>query len=45
MVIWIIGLSGSGKTTLGRVLAAQWRGAAPNTVLVDGDEVRRPAIV
>lgn len=41
MVIWIIGLSGSGKTTLGRVLAAQWRGAAPNTVLVDGDEVRR----
>jgi adenylylsulfate kinase len=41
MVIWIIGLSGSGKTTLGRALAAHWRTSAPNTVLVDGDEVRR----
>lgn len=41
MVIWIIGLSGSGKTTLGRALAQRWRTAAPNTVLVDGDEVRR----
>jgi len=41
MVIWIIGLSGSGKTTLGRALVRRWREAAPNTVLVDGDEVRR----
>jgi cytidine diphosphoramidate kinase len=41
MVIWIIGLSGSGKTTLGRALTARWRATAPNTVLVDGDEVRR----
>ncbi|MEO8038958.1 MAG: adenylyl-sulfate kinase [Betaproteobacteria bacterium] len=41
MVIWIIGLSGSGKTTLGRAVVRQWREWAPNTVLVDGDEVRR----
>lgn len=41
MVIWIIGLSGSGKTTLGRALVQRWRAVAPNTVLVDGDEVRR----
>jgi adenylylsulfate kinase-like enzyme len=41
MVIWLIGLSGSGKTTLGREIARQWKASAPNTVLVDGDEVRR----
>jgi adenylylsulfate kinase len=40
MVIWLIGLSGSGKTTLGRELARQWRAVEPNTVLLDGDEVR-----
>lgn len=40
MVIWLIGLSGSGKTTLGRELAAQLRLHAPNTVFLDGDEVR-----
>jgi len=41
MVIWLIGLSGSGKTTLGREIAQQWKQQQPNTVLVDGDEVRR----
>jgi cytidine diphosphoramidate kinase len=41
MVIWLIGLSGSGKTTLGREIVRQWKVSAPNTVLVDGDEVRR----
>ena len=40
MIIWLIGLSGSGKTTLGRELAAQLRRSAPNTVFLDGDEVR-----
>lgn len=40
MVIWIIGLSGAGKTTLGRELVRQWRELQPQTVLVDGDEVR-----
>lgn len=41
MVIWLIGLSGSGKTTLGREIVQQWKLQMPNTVLVDGDEVRR----
>jgi adenylylsulfate kinase-like enzyme len=41
MVIWLIGLSGSGKTTLGTEIVRQWRTTAPNTLLVDGDEVRR----
>lgn len=41
MVIWIIGLSGSGKSTLGRAMVECWRTRQCNTVLVDGDEVRR----
>jgi adenylylsulfate kinase-like enzyme len=41
MVIWLIGLSGSGKTTLGKEIVSQWKTSAPNTVMVDGDEVRR----
>lgn len=41
MIIWIIGLSGAGKTTLGRELADVWRRTEPNTVLVDGDDIRR----
>jgi len=40
MVIWCIGLSGSGKTTLGREIARQLRARQPNTVLLDGDELR-----
>lgn len=40
MVIWLVGLSGSGKTTLGREIARQWRSTRPNTVLLDGDEIR-----
>ncbi|MGE5548199.1 MAG: adenylyl-sulfate kinase [Solirubrobacterales bacterium] len=40
MVIWFIGLSGAGKTTLGREVARQWRLEEPNTVLLDGDELR-----
>jgi len=41
MVIWLVGLSGSGKTTIGRQVAERWKRTAANTVLVDGDEVRR----
>jgi cytidine diphosphoramidate kinase len=41
LVIWLTGLSGAGKTTLGRALHRLWREHAPNTVLLDGDEVRR----
>lgn len=41
MIIWITGLSGSGKSTIGSLVYEQWRADAPNTVLVDGDDVRR----
>lgn len=41
MVIWITGLSGSGKTTIGKEVYAKWKSTASNTVMVDGDEVRR----
>jgi adenylylsulfate kinase len=41
MVIWIVGLSGSGKTTIARSLRNSWINSNPNTVLVDGDEMRQ----
>ena len=41
MVIWIIGLSGSGKTTIGSEVYRQWKQTQANTVLIDGDEIRR----
>jgi adenylylsulfate kinase len=41
MVIWLIGLSGAGKTSIGRELCRYWKERAPQTVLVDGDEIRR----
>ncbi len=40
MIIWLTGLSASGKTTLGRHVFELWKPAAPNTVVVDGDEIR-----
>lgn len=40
MVIWLIGLSGSGKSTLGTELSKQLRICEPNTVLLDGDDLR-----
>lgn len=40
MVVWLIGLSGSGKTTLGRELSRLLKTDHPNTVFLDGDEVR-----
>lgn len=40
MIIWITGLSGAGKTTIGREVCRLWKKQAPNTVLVDGDEIR-----
>lgn len=41
MVIWLVGLSGSGKTTIGKDLYQFWKKKAPNTVMVDGDDIRR----
>ncbi len=41
MVIRLTGLAGSGKTTVGRHLYALWKPEAPNTVLVDGNDIRR----
>jgi len=40
MIIWLIGMSGAGKTTIGRHVCEQWKEFSPNTVLVDGDEIR-----
>jgi cytidine diphosphoramidate kinase len=41
MVIWLIGLSGAGKTTIGKAVYRRWKTLAPDTVLVDGDDMRR----
>jgi len=40
MIYWIIGLSGSGKTTLGRVMHGVLKAQQPNTVFIDGDDIR-----
>lgn len=39
-VYWITGLSGAGKTTIGRILFDKLRASRPNTVFLDGDELR-----
>lgn len=41
MVFWLIGLSGAGKTTIGREVYAALKARHSNTVLIDGDEIRR----
>ena len=43
MVIWLFGLSGAGKTTIGRILWQKIRAEYPNTVFLDGDEIRAVA--
>jgi adenylylsulfate kinase len=40
MVIWLVGLSGAGKSTIGRATYELIKEELPNTVFVDGDEVR-----
>ena len=40
MVIWLTGISGSGKTTLANCLIKKLRIKYPQTILVDGDEIR-----
>lgn len=41
MIIWLIGLSASGKTTMGRSTYETWKQSSPNTVFIDGDEIRK----
>ena len=41
MVIWLIGLSGSGKSTIAKILYKKIKKKNPNTVWLDGDEVRK----
>lgn len=40
MIVWVIGLAGSGKTTVGRKVYEKWKADRPQTVLIDGDEIR-----
>ena len=40
MIILITGLSASGKTTIGRAIYKKWKQLAPETAMVDGDEIR-----
>lgn len=40
-VYWITGLAGAGKTTLGKLLYEKMREEYPNTVLLDGDTLRK----
>ena len=40
MVVWLVGLSGAGKSTIGRELHKSWQKKDPNTVFIDGDEIR-----
>ena len=40
MVIWITGLSASGKTSIGRLVYRLWKTESPDTVFIDGDEIR-----
>lgn len=40
IILSITGLSAAGKTTLGHEVWKQWRAIEPNTVLLDGDEIR-----
>ena len=40
MIIWLVGLSGSGKTTIAAEIFKKIK-SKKNTIIVDGDEVRR----
>ena len=41
MVIWVVGLAGVGKTTLATSIANSIKNTERNTVLIDGDVVRK----
>jgi cytidine diphosphoramidate kinase len=40
MIIWLVGQSAAGKTTIGRHLYKAWKQRNPDTVFIDGDEIR-----
>ena len=40
MVIWITGLAGAGKTTIGREVSNLINTRKPNTVFLDGEDIR-----
>ncbi|HKK71429.1 MAG TPA: adenylyl-sulfate kinase [Candidatus Krumholzibacteria bacterium] len=40
MVLWLVGLSGAGKSSIARVLVDLWKRQRPQTVLLDGDDLR-----
>jgi adenylylsulfate kinase len=40
MVLWLIGISGAGKTALGKEIYRLLKKGHPNTVFLDGDEMR-----
>ena len=41
MIVWLIGLSGAGKTTIGKELYKIWKKDSRQTVIIDGDEIRK----
>jgi len=41
MVIWVIGLAGSGKTTISNIIHRSLLKNKVQTVLIDGDEIRK----
>lgn len=40
MVIWFVGLSGAGKSTIAKAVYTKLKHKRPQTVLIDGDEIR-----
>ena len=39
-LLWITGLTGSGKTTLGKKIFEKIKANYPNTIFINGDDIR-----